>query len=116
MCPTVYFWDHDHPEGGNDDSKSKVNPTEAEMAARLALYMVQQGYPAGEVTILTPYVGQLCLIRQAVGRRMGVIVGDADAEQLVKIVGRKSSMTDTDPTCTLYKTLCLPACLPDDAW
>lgn len=83
----VYFWDHDHPEGGNDDSKSKTNPCEAEMAAGLAYYLVQQGYPAGQVTILTPYVGQLRLLNQAVGRRTEVIVGDSDAVQLARQVG-----------------------------
>ena len=57
------------------------------MAGRLAYYTVQQGYPAGEVTILTPYVGQLRLIRQAVASRMDVIVSDTDADQLARRVG-----------------------------
>ena len=86
MAHNIFFWDHEHREGGNDDSKSKVNLVEAQMAARLALYMVQQGYAAGEVTILTPYVGQLRVIAHELGKLMDVVVGDIDAEQLASLV------------------------------
>ena len=86
MVHDVLFWDHDSPEGGNEDSKSKVNPDEAARAACLALYLVRQGYPAGEVTLLTPYVGQLHLIVQELSKQMNVMVGDQDAEQLAVLV------------------------------
>ncbi|KAK9808579.1 hypothetical protein WJX72_000022 [[Myrmecia] bisecta] len=69
MLHNVFFWHHDHPEGGQgDESRSKFNTTEAAMAARLAKYLLQQGYGAGQVTIVTPYVGQLMLIRKAAVR------------------------------------------------
>lgn len=86
MAHNVFFWDHEHPEGGNDESKSKVNLVEAQMAASLAKYLVQQGYPSGEVTILTPYVGQLRLIVRELSKLMDVVVGDSDAEQLADLV------------------------------
>lgn len=86
MAHNIFFWDHEHPEGGSDDSKSKVNLVEAQMAARLALYMVQQGYAAGEVSILTPYVGQLRVIARELGKLMDVVVSDTDAEQLASLV------------------------------
>lgn len=86
MMHNTFFWDQNHPEGGNDDSKSKVNSPEAGMAARLALYMVQQGYAAGEVTILTPYVGQLRLIIRELSKLIDVVVGDSDADQLAVLV------------------------------
>ena len=57
MRHDVYFWNHNNPEGGKDENASKQNSTEAGMAARLALYLTQQGYKAGDITILTPYVG-----------------------------------------------------------
>lgn len=85
MAHNIFFWDHEHPEGGNDDSMSKINLVEAQMAARLAMYMVQQGYAAGEVTILTPYVGQLRVIARELGKLMDVVVGDTDAEQLARM-------------------------------
>ena len=87
MAHNTFFWDHNHPEGGNDDSKSKVNSPEAGMAARSALYIVQQGYAAGEVTILTPYVGQLRLIIRELSKLIDVVVGDSDADQLAHLVG-----------------------------
>lgn len=86
MAHNVFFWNHHNLEGGDDDRKSKVNPVEAQMAARLALYMVQQGYAAGEVTILTAYVGQLRLIIRELSKLMDAIVGDSDAEQLADLV------------------------------
>ncbi|CAI5935796.1 unnamed protein product [Closterium sp. NIES-65] len=49
------------PGGG----KSKSNVGEAAMVVGLATYLLQQGYTGGEITILTPYVGQLLKLRQA---------------------------------------------------
>ena len=93
MVHDVFFWDHNNPEGGNDDTKSKVNPKEAEKAAHLALYLVRQGYPAGQVTLLTPYVGQLRLIIRELSKLMDVVVGDQDAEQLAALVSIRSKST-----------------------
>lgn len=82
MVKDVFFWDHNHPEGGKDENSSKQNSTEAAMAARLALYLTQQGYKAGDITILTPYVGQLMLLKAEVRKYMQFVVSDKDAEQL----------------------------------
>lgn len=39
----VFFWAHNHPEGGsNDESKSKFNTEEAEMAVRLVRHLLLQ--------------------------------------------------------------------------
>ncbi len=85
MVHDVYFWNHNHPEGGKDENASKQNSTEAAMAARLAFYLVQQGYSAGDVTILTPYVGQLLLLRTEIRRYMRFVVSEKDAEQLAAL-------------------------------
>ena len=82
MVHNVFFWDHNHPEGGRDENASKQNSTEAAMAARLALYLTQQGYKAGDITIVTPYVGQLLLLRAEVRKYMQFVVSDRDAEEL----------------------------------
>ena len=82
MVHNVFFWDHNHLEGGRDENASKQNGTEAAMAARLALYLTQQGYKAGDITILTPYVGQLLLLRAEVRKYMRFVVSDRDAEEL----------------------------------
>ena len=85
MVHDVFFWSHDHPEGGKDENASKQNGIEAAMAARLAFYLVQQGYDGGDITILTPYVGQLLLLRTEIRKYMRFVVSDKDAEQLAAL-------------------------------
>ena len=85
MVHDVFFWNHDHAEGGKDENASKQNSAEAAMAARLAFYLVQQGYDGGDITILTPYVGQLLLLRTEVRKYMRFMVSDKDAEQLAAL-------------------------------
>ncbi|KAL3140347.1 hypothetical protein ABBQ38_004611 [Trebouxia sp. C0009 RCD-2024] len=87
MVHDVFFWSHDHPEGGKDENASKQNGKEAAMAARLAFYLVQQGYDGGDITILTPYVGQLLLLRTEIRKYMRFVVSDKDAEQLAALQG-----------------------------
>ncbi|CAI5485130.1 unnamed protein product [Closterium sp. Yama58-4] len=83
MATNLHFWDHDSPEKGCDnlnESKSKTNEGEVDMVVRLATYLLQQGYAGGEITILTPYVGQLLKLRQALSRVVNVRLGESDAE------------------------------------
>lgn len=43
MAQSLFFWAHDHPEGGaSDESKSKYNDAEAKMAVRLAKHLLLQ--------------------------------------------------------------------------
>lgn len=43
MVQSLFFWSHDHPEGGAaDESKSKYNDEEAKMAVRLAKHLLLQ--------------------------------------------------------------------------
>ncbi|CAI5945837.1 unnamed protein product [Closterium sp. NIES-65] len=83
MAANLHFWDHNFPETGGDDlreGKSKSNAGEAAMVVALATYLLQQGYTGGEVTILTPYVGQLLKLRQALSQVVNVRLGEGDAE------------------------------------
>ncbi|CAI7840806.1 unnamed protein product, partial [Closterium sp. NIES-54] len=83
MAANLHFWDHNFPETGGDDlreGKSKSNTGEAAMVVALATYLLQQGYTGGEVTILTPYVGQLLKLRQALSQVVNVRLGEGDAE------------------------------------
>lgn len=68
MARPLFFFDHDHPEDGADDdeSKSKSNAYEVAMVVGFASYMLRQGYAPGQITIITPYVGQLLKLRSAV--------------------------------------------------
>lgn len=88
---TVIFIDHNHPE--DDDSSlsdpkylgettSKKNKFEAAMVVNIVRYLKQQGYDSGEITVLTPYLGQLVGLREALGVNDKVAVGEKDAEEL----------------------------------
>ncbi|CAI5506857.1 unnamed protein product [Closterium sp. Naga37s-1] len=87
MAVNLHFWDHDSPESGRDNlggGKSKSNVGEAAMVVGLATYLLQQGYTGGEITILTPYVGQLLKLRQALSQVVDVRLGEGDAEEVEK--------------------------------
>jgi hypothetical protein len=65
MAKPLVFFDHDHPEDGADDdeSKSKSNAFEVAMIVGFVGYMLRQGYAEGQITVITPYVGQLLKLR-----------------------------------------------------
>jgi hypothetical protein len=48
MNSNLLLLDHDHPEGGEEEGKSRFNRWEASMALGLAKYLMQQGYGPGE--------------------------------------------------------------------
>ena len=88
----IIFIDHHHPE--DDDSSlfdpkhlgattSKRNKFEADMIVKIMKYLKQQGYSSGEITVLTPYLGQLTRLREALGTSNEVAVGEMDIEQLI---------------------------------
>ncbi|XP_031549984.1 NFX1-type zinc finger-containing protein 1-like [Actinia tenebrosa] len=59
----VFFIDHRHHEDSSEDSFSHLNEHEAQFLVRLCRYFVQQGYEPSQITILTPYLGQMFMIR-----------------------------------------------------
>ena len=86
---TVIFIDHKHPE--DDDSNisdpkhlgtatSKSNKFEVEMTGKIVKYLKQQGYDSGEITVLTPYLGQLVLLREALKTTDKVTFGERDID------------------------------------
>uniref|UniRef100_K3X2E8 NF-X1-type domain-containing protein n=1 Tax=Globisporangium ultimum (strain ATCC 200006 / CBS 805.95 / DAOM BR144) TaxID=431595 RepID=K3X2E8_GLOUD len=82
----LWFFDHDAPE--NTGELSCKNTFEAEMIVELVAYAIKQGYGADEITILTPYLGQLVLIRsflQVKNFRFALDEKDAEAIQLAGI-------------------------------
>ena len=92
---TVMFIDHQHPE--DDDSTlsdpkhlgattSKKNKFEADMVVKIVRYLKQQGYGPGEMTILTPYLGQLVLLREVLETTDKVTFGEKDTE-LLEVAG-----------------------------
>lgn len=58
---SMFFWDHSDPE---TSSRSYLNEKEAERAINLALFLIFQGYKPAQITILSPYLGQVRLLRK----------------------------------------------------
>lgn len=51
-----------------DDTLSKSNQHEVAMMTALTSYLLKQGYQAGEITVLTPYLRQLFELRVALSK------------------------------------------------
>lgn len=89
----IVFIDHDHPE---DDlpkiadrrdmaaTSSKQNSFETDMILKIVKYLGQQGYGTDELVILTPYLGQLQNLRQALKEDNDPILSDLDSYELVR--------------------------------
>ena len=68
------FWlDHQFGEKGEEEEEgartgSKCNEGEARLVVVLAKYLIHQGYQPRDIAVLTPYVGQLSLLRRQLGQ------------------------------------------------
>ena len=60
----MFFISHSHLENSCDDSHSHVNEHEATFIVALCRYLLQQGYTANQITLLTTYTGQMFAIRE----------------------------------------------------
>ncbi|RCI07258.1 NFX1-type zinc finger-containing protein 1 [Rhizopus stolonifer] len=65
MDQSVFFLAHSEDETHISESASKVNEHEAKMAAKLSVYLLQQGYGTQDITIITMYSGQKSMIKRA---------------------------------------------------
>ncbi|KAJ9300137.1 hypothetical protein DTO271G3_2254 [Paecilomyces variotii] len=90
----VVFFQHEHPEVNfaeildkrDEGSKqSKKNIFEAEIVLQIVKYLGQQGYGTDKlVVVLTPYLGQLHLLREMLSKQNGPVLNDLDSYDLVK--------------------------------
>ena len=89
----VVFIDHREPElaasqvaDRNDQgaTASRQNPWEASMILKVVRYMAQQGYGTAQQVVLTPYLGQLSLLRQQLAEDNDPVLNDLDSSELVK--------------------------------
>eukprot|EP00804_Cyclotella_cryptica_P021863 CCRYP_000836-RA/>CCRYP_000836-RA protein AED:0.40 eAED:0.12 QI:0/0/0/0.5/1/1/6/0/1669 len=70
VTDNLLFIDHDNPEEGADDHEAttKSNVLEASYCMEMIRYLLLQGYKHHQITVLTPYVGQilrvLCELRK----------------------------------------------------
>ena len=69
VSSNVYFVSHSSEEHRDEDLKSMSNDHEAMYVMALCNYLVLQGYSPSQITILTPYTGQVFLIRRLLRQR-----------------------------------------------
>ena len=61
----IFFFDHNEKEVSDNDLTSKANKFEASFLAQLCNYLLQQRtYSQEQITVLTPYTGQMFKIRE----------------------------------------------------
>lgn len=65
----VFFISHNKEESTKEESQSYWNNHEAKFIQRLTQYLLKQGYAATQITILTPYSGQMFLLRDIMPRK-----------------------------------------------
>ena len=89
----IIFVDHTHPE--DDDSligdradgstkASKQNTYEVQMVLKVVRYLGQQGYNSENIVVLTPYLGQLHRLRDALKHDNDPILNDMDSLDLAR--------------------------------
>lgn len=89
----VIFFNHQHPELVEDaiadrrdqgSGVSKRNAYEAEILLQIVRYLAQQGYGTSDQVVLTPYLGQLSLLRRRLSQENDPVLNDLDSFDLVK--------------------------------
>ena len=65
MKKNMFFINHSYMEDSCNQSHSHVNEHEAKFLVALCRYLLQQGYKADQITLLTTYMGQMFAIRES---------------------------------------------------
>ncbi|KIJ58232.1 hypothetical protein HYDPIDRAFT_34380 [Hydnomerulius pinastri MD-312] len=93
VLKNVIFIDHSHPEdedsriadrGDGSSTSSKQNTYEAQMVLKIVRYLAQQGYRSENIVILTPYLGQLYKLRDALKNDNDPVLNDMDSSDLAR--------------------------------
>lgn len=89
----VVFIQHEHPEmdfseisdrRDEGSKQSKRNCFEAELILKIVKYLGQQGYGTDKLVVLTPYLGQLHLLRDELSKNNDPVLNDLDSYDLVR--------------------------------
>ncbi|KAJ4166175.1 hypothetical protein NW765_007402 [Fusarium oxysporum] len=89
----VTFVHHERPEDTMDDVAERRDPTakaskrnlhEAMMVLRMVRYLSQNGYKTENMVVLTPYLGQLFLLKETLRKEMDPWLNDVDNHDLVR--------------------------------
>jgi hypothetical protein len=63
-------------------SSSKQNTYEVEMVLKIVKYLAQQGYGTEQLVILTPYLGQLSLLKGTLSKENDPVLNNLDSHEL----------------------------------
>ncbi|TAQ88242.1 hypothetical protein B7494_g3417 [Chlorociboria aeruginascens] len=99
FCNNVMFVNHKIPESelkvqemrDVGSTSSKQNDFEGQMILKCVRYLAQQGYGSDKLVVLTPYLGQLKLLRDQLANENDPILNDLDKYDLI----RAGLLTDT---------------------
>lgn len=88
----LVFVNHSHPELELNNSRelydgrtsSKQNEYEGQMILKCVRYLAQQGYGSDKLVVITPYLGQLKLLRDQLAKENDPILNDLDKFDLVR--------------------------------
>ena len=89
----VVFISHEHREDEAEETanwkdmsriSSKQNRFEVDMVLKSVRYLAQQGYGTEKIVVLTPYLGQLHLLRSVLSKENDPVLNDLDSFDLVR--------------------------------
>ena len=76
---------HDTPDWKDGYStSSRKNNFEAQMTLKCVRYLAQQGYGTDQIVVLTPYLAQLRLLFEVLGKENDPVLNDLDSYDLVR--------------------------------
>ncbi|GBB88387.1 hypothetical protein RclHR1_14960002 [Rhizophagus clarus] len=85
----VYFIDHRNSEENSGEEyaiKSHVNMYEVKMVVEMVKYFIRNGYTKpDDIAVLTPYLGQMIKIRDALAKSFVVVIDERDALNIVEM-------------------------------
>ncbi|KAF8523920.1 P-loop containing nucleoside triphosphate hydrolase protein [Hysterangium stoloniferum] len=93
VIDNIVFINHSVPEDDDfaiEDKRdlaaksSKQNRHEALMVLKMVRYLAQQGYGTDKMVVLTPYLGQLRMLRDTLKKENDPILNDLDSYDLIK--------------------------------
>lgn len=104
----VIFVNHNHPELQNDrigdrrdqgSKSSKENEFEARMVLKTVRFLAQQGYGTKNMVVLTPYLGQLRLVRDMLMGDVDPLLSDLDSNELIQagLMTKAAAKVDKSP-------------------
>ncbi|KAJ3056646.1 hypothetical protein HK097_005320 [Rhizophlyctis rosea] len=97
LSANVFFFRHENPEDGASNpfaNTSHSNDFEARMVVELVKYLIRNGYKGSDIAILTPYLGQLLVLRDHLRKSFTVVLDERDAEDVALALGEDHADQD----------------------